>query len=125
LILISRGICHQDADGGLGFHHYNFYKDLLLNDNEIYLKNRIDTLNTFNKDVGDLFVLHLSYIFYLKDNYMMASDYIDSLDLGLTPEEGSQYLVAPFIQEIFNKVIKENRMDLATEIKNNTSMKLE
>jgi hypothetical protein len=105
--------------------HYNFYKDLLLNDNEIYLKNRIDTLNTFNKDVGDLFVLHLSYIFYLKDNYMMASDYIDSLDLGLTPEEGSQYLVAPFIQEIFNKVIKENRMDLATEIKNNTSMKLE
>ena len=33
-----------------------------------------------------------------------ASDYIDSLDMGLEPEEGSQYWVAPFIQ----KYIKDN-----------------
>ena len=55
---------------------------------------------------------------------MMSSDYADSMDLGLTPEEGSQYFVAPFIQETFDKVIKKNRMDLATEIKNNTAMML-
>jgi len=55
----------------------------------------------------------------------MSSDYIDSMDLGFTPEEGSQYFVAPFIQEIFDKVIKKNRMDLAIAIKNNTAMKLE
>jgi hypothetical protein len=105
--------------------HYNFYKNLLLNDNEIYLENRIAVLNVFSKDLENLFVLHLSYLFYLKDQYMMSSDYVDSLDLGLMPEEGSQYFVARFIQEIFDKVIKKNRMDLAIEIKSHTAMKLE
>jgi hypothetical protein len=56
---------------------------------------------------------------------MMASDYIDNLDCGLTPEEGSQYYVASFIQNIFDNVIKKNRNDLAIEIKSNTSMRLE
>jgi len=105
--------------------HYNFYHNLLLNDNELYIKNRYGILNRFSKDLENLFILHLSYLFYINDKYMMSSDYMDSMDLGLTPEEGSQYFVAPFIQEIFNKVIKKNRMDLATEIKNNTAMKLE
>ena len=104
--------------------HYNFYHNLLLNDSEIYLKNRVGILNRFSKDLENLFILHLSYLFYLKDHYMMSSDYVDSMDLGLTPEEDSQYFVAPFIQEIFDKVIKKNRMDLAMEIKSHTAMKL-
>jgi len=105
--------------------HYNFYHNLLLNDARIYLKNKAGILNRFSKDLENLFILHLTYLFYLKDNYMMSSDYIDSLDLGLTPEEGSQYSVAPFIQEIFDMVIKKNRIDLAIEIKNHSAMKLE
>jgi hypothetical protein len=105
--------------------HYNFYHNLLLNDNELYIKNRFGILNRFSKDLENLFILHLSYLFYINDKYMMSSDYMDSMDLGLTPEEGSQYFVAPFIQEIFEKAIKKSRMDLAIAIKNNTAMKLE
>lgn len=105
--------------------HYNFYYNLLLNNNEIYLKDRIIILNRFSKDLENVFVLHLSYVFYLNDHYMMSSDYVGSLDIGLTPEEGSQYYVAPFIQEIFDSVIKKSRMDLAMEIKAQTSMLLE
>jgi hypothetical protein len=105
--------------------HYNFYHNLLLNDNELYIKNRLGILNRFSKDIESFFILHLSYLFYINDKYMMSSDYMDRMDLGLTPEEGSQYFVAPFIQEIFDKVIKKNRMDLAIAIKNNTAMKLE
>lgn len=105
--------------------HYNFYHNLLLNDNEIYLKNRFGILNRFSKDVKNLFILHFTYLFYLKDHYMMSSDYLDSMDLGLAPEEGSQYFVAPLVQQIFDKVIKKNSMDLAIAIKNNTAMKLE
>lgn len=104
--------------------HYNFYKNLLLNNNEMLIENRIVLLNLFSKDVENLFILHLSYLFYLKDQYMMSSDYADSMDLGLIPEEGSQYFVAPFIQAIFDKVVKKNRMDLAIAIKNNTVMNL-
>ena len=104
--------------------HYNFYQYMLLNNDEIYLGNRLAVLDGFSKDLGDIFVMHFSYLFYLKGHYMMASDYIDSLEVGLTPEEDSQYLVAPFVQEIFDNEIKVRRMDLAEEIKNATSMML-
>lgn len=105
--------------------HYNFYQNMLYNDNEIYIENRLESLNIFSKDLEDICIMHISYLFYLNDHYMTSSDYIDSLECGITPEEGSQYYVAPFIQKIFKNVIKKNRMDLAEEIKSNTSMKLE
>lgn len=105
--------------------HYNFYYNLMLNINELHSDKIISILNTFSIDLENIFILHLSYLFYIKDYYMTSSDYLDSLECGLTPEEGSQYDVAPFIQEIFDSVIKRNRMDLAIEIKNNTAMRLE
>ncbi len=104
--------------------HYNFYQNVLLNDNEIYLKNRVSALTLFFKDLEQLFILHLSYLFFLKDHYMMSSDYVDSLDLGLPPEEGSQYYVAPFVQNIFDNIIKKNRPDIAETIKAQTEMRL-
>jgi hypothetical protein len=42
----------------------------------------------------------------------------------MTPEENSQYWVAPFIQDIFDNVIKINRPDIANEIKRHTQMEL-
>ncbi|HAT4339443.1 TPA: hypothetical protein I9094_001708 [Clostridium perfringens] len=33
----------------------------------------------------------------------MSTDYVDSLEIGLNPQEGSQYWVAPFITEYINK----------------------
>jgi hypothetical protein len=105
--------------------HYNFYYNMVQNDNQIYLKNRAALLHRFSKDLENILIFHLSYLFYLKDNYMMSSDYLDSMDFGIAPDPDSQYLVAPFIQEIFDNVIKKNRMDIAEEIKNSTSMKLE
>jgi len=105
--------------------HYNFYKNVLLNDNKIYLENRLEFLNSFSDDLLHIFILHFSYLFYLNDHYMMSSDYVDSLECGYTPEEASQHFVAPFIQGIFDTVIKKNRMDLAEAIKRKISMLLE
>lgn len=104
--------------------HYNFFRNMLLNDNEIYNPQRIKYLDVFSFDIESLFIQHFAYIFYLNEHYFMSSDYIDYLDLGMTPKEDSQYWVAPFIQEIFDKIIKSKRPDLAKEIKNNTEMKL-
>jgi hypothetical protein len=104
--------------------HYNFFQNMLCNDNEIYLKNRLELLNSFSKDLENIFILHFAYIFYLNEHYMMSSDYIDSLECGMTPEEDSQYWVAPFIQKIFEEVIKKNRNDIAKAIRNKTSMQL-
>ena len=104
--------------------HYNFYHNVLLNDNEIYLQNRIMHLDTFSSDLDSIFIQHIAYSFYLNDIYMMSSDYMDSLDCGLTPDEDSQYWVANFIQDIFDNVIKPKRQDIFDEIKNNTKMQL-
>lgn len=105
--------------------HYNFYYNILLNDNTYNYGETEQRLNDFESDLENILILHLSYLFYIKEYYMMSSDYVDSLDIGVTPEPNSQYFVAPFIQEIFDTVIKKNRMDLVTEIKKKTSMLLE
>lgn len=105
--------------------HYNFYRFILLNDKEIFLPDRVESLNGFSDDLDNIFILHLSYIFYLNDHYMMSSDYLDSLEVGGTPEEGSQYWVAPFVQQIFDDVIKTKRPEIFHVIKENTLMRLE
>lgn len=105
--------------------HYNYFYYILLNDSELHLKNRIKSLDIFSNDLRNIFIFHFSNLFYINEHYMMASDYTDNLDLGIPPEEGSQYYVAPFVQKVFNEVIKINRKDLAKEIKNRTCMKLE
>jgi len=104
--------------------HYNFYYNVLLNNHQMFSEKKIAILNRFAKDLENIYILHLSYLFYIKDHYMMASDYIDCLDCGITPEPDSQYWVAPFVQEIFDTIIKKNRMDLALEIKSKTAMQL-
>lgn len=105
--------------------HYNYFLHFLLNDNDIRLPNRMKYLDTISSDMMALFIQHFAYTFYIKDHYFMSTDYIDCLDVGVPPEEGSQYWVAPFIQEIYSNIIKKNRPDLANIIKENTQMRLE
>jgi hypothetical protein len=56
---------------------------------------------------------------------MRSSDYTDCLDVGLTPDEDSLFWVAPFIKDIFNKILKLKRPDISEAIKNHTQMHLE
>ena len=104
--------------------HYNLFHYLMLNDNQIYIKNKLETLDELSGDIRDIFIKHFIWLFTLNGHYMTSSDYIDSFDCGLTPEEGSQYYVAPFVQEVFDGIVKKHRMDLASELKNATCMKL-
>lgn len=105
--------------------HYLYYHNLLSNDNGVYLQNRLAMLDSFSNDLKDIFILHISYLFYQNDHYMMSSDHLESLECGLIPGEDSQYWVASFIQNIFDRVIKANRPDIAETIKGKTAMKLQ
>ncbi len=96
----------------------------MLNLADVRIANRDEVLEQFSIDIKDLFVLHISYLFYLNDHYLSSSDYVDYLDMGMQPPEDSQYYVAPFIQEIFDDILKINRPDIAREIKEHTSMGL-
>jgi hypothetical protein len=104
--------------------HYNFYHNILSNDNQIYFPGRMKLLDAFSADLDNIFIQHFAYLFYLNDHYMMSEDYIDSLDIGMTPEEGSQYEVAPFIQEMFTNVVNAKRPDIGNVLKKNTEMRL-
>lgn len=55
---------------------------------------------------------------------MMASDYMDAFECGMQPEEDSQYLVAPFIQELFDEIITPCRPDVTATIKAHSDMQL-
>lgn len=104
--------------------HYNFYRHILLNDNTIYNPDRIKYLDLFSRDIEALFIQHFAYLFYLKEHYMMSSDYIDHLEMGMQPQEDSKYWVANFIQEAFDRIIKAKRYDIAQEIKQKVLMQL-
>lgn len=104
--------------------HYNFYKNILLNLGDVKISNRDEILEQLSIDTKNLFILHISYLFCLKDHYMISSDYVDCLEMEMKPVDGSQYFVAPFIQEIFDEVLKKNRPDIAQEIKEHTPMNL-
>jgi len=104
--------------------HYSYFNNVLVNDNRVHLDDRIDRLDAFQKDLENIFILHISCIFYINEHYMMSSDYIDSLEVGMQPEEASQYWVADFIQNIFDELISIKRRDIADLIKKNTAMKL-
>jgi hypothetical protein len=104
--------------------HYNFFAYVLVNDNEIHI-DRQSPLDQLAKDIEQIFIQHFAYLFTVKDNYMASSDYLDALEIGEQPEQGSQYFVAPFVQRMFDGVIKTKRPDVAAIIKRNTAMELE
>lgn len=63
-------------------------------------------------------ILFLSLIAILHPNAISASDYIDCLEMGIEPEEGSQYWLAPFIEEYFKNngdVIDTGLIDFLNE----------
>lgn len=104
--------------------HYNFFRSVMLNDDEVHIENRGWWLERFAEDVKDVFVLHLGYVFFLNGHYMMSSDYMDALDCNTQPEEGSQYWVAPFVQDIFSEVVTPRRPDITATIKASSAMQL-
>lgn len=113
-----RGRCNDHT-------HYNYFQNVLLNDSEVYLKDRGRSLNELSVDIRSIIILHLSYICTVCQHYMMSSDHLDHLECGMTPPENSQYWVAPFFQTAFSKILMKERPDIGNTILNSTSMQLE
>lgn len=104
--------------------HYNFYRNVMLNDNKIYNKDRLKYLEQFSYDLGQLLLLHFSYIFFLCPHYMASSDYADHLECGMPPPDGCQNWVANNIQDVFTNLIEHERPDIGTYIKSTSPMDL-
>lgn len=124
LTFAHKNIYKEIRDRCNDYSHYNFYKYVLVNDNEIMANNRSEMLNLFNNDVIQIFILNCAYIFRLREHYMASSDYIDFLDVGQEPPKDSQYWVAQYIQEIFEEIISKYRPDIVKYIQENTAMQI-
>ncbi|MCX2479413.1 hypothetical protein OQY15_09955 [Pedobacter sp. MC2016-15] len=104
--------------------HYNFYRNVMLNDSKVYNENRGKYLDTIQHDLKHLILMHLAYIFSIAEHYMVSSDYMDHLECDMTPPEDSEYWVANGVQEIFDQIVQKLRPDIAKHILEGTSMKL-
>ena len=84
--------------------HVNLFRYALLNDANIHIE-RLIWLDNLYSDVRQLFAFHISHLFLVCEHYMASSDYVDALEVGMTPEDGSQYWVAPFVQEALDRCV--------------------
>lgn len=107
------------------YTHYNYYKNVLANDNEVHISARIKLLDQLQQDIRNVYILHCAYLFYFNEHYMASTNYSDAIDCGIEPEEGAQYYVAAFIQDAFDTTIKIHRPDIAAVIKKKTSLQLQ
>lgn len=104
--------------------HMNSYQLMIANDNEIYNQYRTRYLNILNTCLNDLFRYHFASSIYLNPHYFMASDYINCLELGLTPPEGSENWIASLAQKMFGKFIKPHK-DLALFLIDNVYLEID
>ena len=104
--------------------HSNRYSLMILNCGDVYLHNREKHLQNILIILKSIITMHLAFIFYMNPQYLMASDYIDYLDEGATPPEGSDSWIATYAQKAFDRYIKSNDK-LAAFIKDNCSLSIE
>lgn len=107
-----------------GNTHYNKLYYMWLNNNMIYNPKRVKELDNIYSCVLHLFILHFAYMYSLNPQYMMSSDYVDALDVGMEPEEGSQYWVASYVSKVYEEIVKSKRPDIAEYMRTHTEMEL-
>lgn len=107
-----------------GNTHYNKLYYLWLNNNMVFNSNRLHELDNLYVCILHLFILHFAYMYSLNPQYMMSTDYFDALDCCTKPNEESQYWVATYITDVFEKYIVTKRPDVAEYMREHTDMQL-
>lgn len=115
-----RNVCNDNM-------HNNFLYTLIANDAEI-IKARKDIrsvmIKNISKAVRHFFSIHFAFIYSADCAYFMSSDYIDYLECGHQPPEGSEKWVTSSVQEAFN-VLKGTEPEVAKYLYNLDLMDLE
>ena len=95
--------------------HNNYFFTLMANDANI-IKAREDIRNIMLKNacvaIRYFFSIHFAFIYCEDCIYMMASDYIDHLEFGSNPPEGSERWLANSVLAAF-KIVKNIKPTVA------------
>lgn len=79
----------------------------------------------FNEDLKYIAVSFIAVLLMVDSTIIMSTDYIDHKEMNLTPPEGSQYYIAPSIQEFINEYLKTYDNDLVDFIKETSIMDIQ
>lgn len=104
--------------------HFNTYESVMLNDSDLCMSRRAAAVRQFEMDLADIFILHFACTLLSRGQYLASSDYVDYLELGLTPPEDSEYWVAPIAMRAFDSIVVPLRPDTASLLLASSQMKL-
>ncbi len=104
--------------------HSNRFRGILLNCNEVLVENRERELRNVLIVLKQIFLVHLAFIFHLNDHYLMATDYMDYIDMGMEPPEGCSEWIASYAQDAYDRYIRPH-VKLAEFIKSESGLKIE
>lgn len=82
--------------------HANGSKYIMSNLPNYIYNHRKDIIIHLISTIRDIMVIFISLIIIIKPSFIQSCDYIDFLDIGETPPDGSQYWVAPIIQNFID-----------------------
>ena len=86
--------------------HTSSFGNILLNCKDVATVDREGHLTSIAALLKSFFTMHIAFVFHLNSHYMMASDYVEYLEVGETPPEGTERMIAPYAQEAFDKYLK-------------------
>lgn len=99
--------------------HQNGTRYYLSNIPKLNRKRREELINDMILTIRETLIIFVSLIILIKPSSIAASNYTDYLDMGMSPPEGSQYLIAPVIQNFIDIDIAGVSQDLKQFLKEN------
>lgn len=81
--------------------------------------------NDFRDDVKYVAVSFIFILLLIDTTIIMSTDYIDHLEMNMSPPKGSQYEVAPIVQDFINTYLKSYNNKLVSFIKETSVMNIE
>ena len=116
-----RDICNDNV-------HYNHLYNMMANDFEM-IKSQKEMrdfyINSISKAIVLFFTIHFAFIYESNPMIYMSSDYVDHLDCGAQPPEGSERWISSIVQKAYDYIIKTNHPIVASYIKSLDLMELE
>lgn len=99
--------------------HANGSKYIMANLPNFIYRHRKNMLRQLVSTTRGIMVIFISLLILIKPTLIQSSDYIDYLDMGQTPPEGSQYWIGPIFQNFIDTDIVRESSDLKQFLKDN------
>ena len=113
---IGRQLNNYVHGNGFSFYNINAYSF-----DEKNIEEQLNAIVSMARYITTTFLFLLSLC---SPHYIMSTDYIDHLEFGQTPPDGSQYWVAPFVAEYLKANIEMIDKSCYEYLKENTCMAL-